>query len=88
MRSIERFTRTQIIDGAVVGRVWSFRDVTERKNAEDALRDETRVLELEYSLGVMVWVVGVLGGALLVAFSGWLATRSVVSQPPLATLRA
>jgi hypothetical protein len=24
----------------------------------------------------------------LVVFSGWLATRSVVNQPPLATLRA
>jgi hypothetical protein len=34
------------------------------------------------------WVEGVLGGALLVAAGGWLATRSVVSQPPLTTLRA
>ena len=29
-----------------------------------------------------------LGGALLVALGGWLATRRVVNQPPLTTLRA
>jgi putative ABC transport system permease protein len=48
----------------------------------------TRVLELHYSFELWVWVVGLLGGALLVALSGWLATRSVVNQPPLTTLRA
>jgi hypothetical protein len=36
----------------------------------------------------LVWAVGLVGGAVLVVFSGWLATRSVVNQPPLATLRA
>ncbi len=48
----------------------------------------TRVLELHYSFEAWVWFVGLFGGALLVAFSGWLATRSVVNQPPLTTLRA
>ena len=48
----------------------------------------TRVLELHYSFEGWVWAVGLLGGASLVALSGWLATRSVVSQPPLLTLRA
>jgi hypothetical protein len=33
-------------------------------------------------------VVGLFGGALLVAVSGWIATRSVVRQPPITTLRA
>jgi putative ABC transport system permease protein len=47
----------------------------------------TRVLELHYTFNYGVWVVGLFGGALLVAVSGWLATRSVVNQPPLATLR-
>jgi putative ABC transport system permease protein len=48
----------------------------------------TRWLELRYTFELMPWVVGVLGGALLVATGGWLATRSVVNQPPLTTLRA
>ena len=48
----------------------------------------TRVLELHYSFDLRVWVVGLAGGALFVAASGWLATRSVVNQPPLTTLRA
>ena len=48
----------------------------------------TRVLELRYSFEAWVWVAGLLGGAVLVALSGWLATRSVVNQPPLTTLRA
>lgn len=48
----------------------------------------TRVLEMHYSFAAWVWGVGLFGGALLVAASGWIATRSVVSQPPVTTLRA
>ncbi|HEV2285940.1 MAG TPA: FtsX-like permease family protein [Steroidobacteraceae bacterium] len=48
----------------------------------------TRWLELRYTFELLPWVVGVCGGALLVATGGWLATRSVVNQPPLTTLRA
>ena len=48
----------------------------------------TQWLDLRYAFGLMPWVEGVAGGALLVAAGGWLATRSVVNQPPLTTLRA
>jgi putative ABC transport system permease protein len=48
----------------------------------------TRWLELRYTFEFLPWVVSVCGGALLVATGGWLATRSVVNQPPLKTLRA
>jgi putative ABC transport system permease protein len=48
----------------------------------------TRVLEMKYTFEPLVWIVGMLGGAVLVAFSGWLATRSVINTPPVATLRA
>ncbi len=33
-RVLERFSRTQFVDGRNVGRVWSFRDITERRRAE------------------------------------------------------
>jgi putative ABC transport system permease protein len=48
----------------------------------------TRVLDLRYVFSPWACVVGLLGGALIVVASGWLATRSVVRQPPLVTLRA
>jgi putative ABC transport system permease protein len=48
----------------------------------------TRWLELHYVFELLPWIEGVLGGALLVAAGGWLATRSVIDQPPLTTLRA
>jgi putative ABC transport system permease protein len=47
----------------------------------------TRVLEMKYTLDPSVWLVGLVGGAVLVAGSGWIATRSVVNHPPLSTLR-
>ncbi len=37
-RVFERYSRPQLIDDRVVGRVWSFRDVTSRALAEKALR--------------------------------------------------
>jgi PAS domain S-box-containing protein len=50
-RTIERATRMQIVDGRNVGRVWSFREVTERKRAEQALREEHGLLEILHRTG-------------------------------------
>jgi len=45
------------------------------------------VFNLKYSLDPAVWIAGIVGGALLVGIAGVLAARSVVTQPPVATLR-
>src|SRR2546430_10101043 len=48
----------------------------------------TQWLDLRYAFGLMPWVEGVAGGALLMAACGRLAPRSVVNQPPLTPLPA
>ncbi len=47
----------------------------------------TKVLQIPYTTDPWVWVYGLVGGGLLVCIAGWLATRSVVNQPPVLTLR-
>jgi PAS domain S-box-containing protein len=44
-RVFECNSAIQLIDQRSVGRVWSFRDITRRKRAEDALANEKKVLE-------------------------------------------
>jgi putative ABC transport system permease protein len=46
-----------------------------------------QILQVSYSFDPLLWLLGLLGGGALVAASGWLATRSVLKQPPASTLR-
>jgi putative ABC transport system permease protein len=47
----------------------------------------TRLFGLTYHFDPLLWVFGIVAGALLVGLAGTLATRSVVSTPPAETLR-
>ena len=47
----------------------------------------TELFNLTYTPDPLVWIAGLVSGALLVGVSGTLATRSVVNHPPVATLR-
>jgi signal transduction histidine kinase len=44
-RVVEQFTRIQTLDDRIVGRVWSFRDITERARTETALREAKEAAE-------------------------------------------
>jgi putative ABC transport system permease protein len=46
-----------------------------------------QVLQIPYTADPWVWFYGLAGGGLLVCLAGWIATRSVVNQPPVLTLR-
>jgi signal transduction histidine kinase/CheY-like chemotaxis protein len=51
-RVFEQLSRIQLVDQQQVGRVWSFRDITESRRVESILRDEARVLDLLNNTGI------------------------------------
>ncbi|MES3020320.1 MAG: ATP-binding protein [Pseudomonadota bacterium] len=53
-RVLERFSQVQHAGAEGHGRVWSFRDISKRRRAETALREESRALELLNRTGAML----------------------------------
>lgn len=45
------------------------------------------VFELPFQVNVWLWVIGILGGSLGIALTGYLATRRVLFTPPIVALR-
>jgi PAS domain S-box-containing protein len=48
-RVLERFSRIQFVEERNVGRVWSLRDITERKRSEEALQKQSEWLRITLS---------------------------------------
>jgi len=46
-----------------------------------------RVFQIPFSANPMLWLYGLGGGALTVTLAGWLGTRGMMRQPPLAVIR-
>lgn len=53
-RVLECYSRPQFLESQLVGRAWSFRDVTARNRVDSAVQEEAKLLELLHHTGIAI----------------------------------